>query len=338
MRRAWLFAPIAILAILVLAWSFYWVWMRGRLDASLEAWIADQRAGGAEISFAEKRIGGFPYRFALTLDGLDAAEPATGQSWRAERLQVVMQPWDLQHLILRSPGRNELVLRGGEPVTAIIGGKSALSLSWTKESFRRFSVYLDAADIVTGGGELRLQEAALNLAPAPNDPDALRIALDWTGIDLGQPPRQAVWLGPGSGFGALRLEVSGAAAVLRGETGTGQWLAGAPRLSLAQLQIDWGPVRLGMKGEISLVQGGCRPDGTLSLRLEDAGAVRDALEASGELTPDIEAGLGGIGLASQGGGFAPFVFREGDVLLLGRTVGYAVLPLAACEPSGSGDG
>lgn len=336
--RFWLYAPFGLLAVLVLAWSAYWVWMRGQLDASVDAWIAEQRASGAEIGYASKQLGGFPYRFALTLEEPRFVVPATGQAWQADRLQIVMQPWNLQHIILRSPGRNELVLQGGEPLTAIIGQGSALSFSWTKESFRRFSVYFDTADIVTGSGEVRLQDAALNLSPVPDDPDALRIALDWQGLDLGVAPREAAWLGPASDLGTVRLEVSGAAALLRGEVRPEAWLGGVPRFALAQLLLNWGPLRLGMKGDVSLSGSGCQPDGTLSLRLEEAGALRDALEMTGDLTPEIEAGLAGVELASRNGGFAPVRFREGDILFLGQTVGNAALPVPACASSGSGGG
>ncbi|MEO1406675.1 MAG: DUF2125 domain-containing protein, partial [Pseudomonadota bacterium] len=156
--RFWLYLPFFFFALLITAYSAYWFWMRGELGKGVDAWIADQRAAGNVVEYADKKLTGFPYRFALTVDEPRFADRSNGVDWTGQELQLIMQPWNFYHVIGRSPGRNSFDLRGEEPITAILGSKSVASLSWTDTSVERFAVALDTADIVLTDGTASLQD------------------------------------------------------------------------------------------------------------------------------------------------------------------------------------
>ena len=313
--RRWLYIPFILFALLIIAYSAYWFWMRGQLEQGIDQWIDEQRTAGLEINYDAKRIDGFPYRFALKVDAPHIRQPATGLDWKGEELQLIMQPWNFQHLMGRSPGRNELALPGGEPVTAILGRKSIASLSWTSEQVRRFAVALDTADIVTAGGDVSLKDFSLNAAPTPDDPASVRLAVDWGGVDLPVAPPAAEWLGPSLSTGTVRVELG---QIMR--TVAGERLTSGPDIDLAQLIVNWGPLKLGAKGDVSLIDFGCRLDGIINVRLEDTAALAAALERAGQLTDEIEAGINAVGGVSQNGGFAPITIDAGQVTFLGQAV------------------
>jgi hypothetical protein len=68
-----------ILAVLLTAgWSFFWWLGRDVLARAVDAEVARLEAEGWEVSWAERRIGGFPFGYAMRLTELSAVEPASG--------------------------------------------------------------------------------------------------------------------------------------------------------------------------------------------------------------------------------------------------------------------
>lgn len=322
-RRRGLYLPFILLGVLIAAYSAYWLWARSQLAAAVDGWIASQRAAGVEVGYESRRLGGYPYRFALRVEGPRLSDPRSGQNWQGERLDLVMQPWNWRHVIVRAPGLNRIDT-GRDVIELDIGTGSAASLSWTPTGLRRLSVSLDEvaarrnrAPVVSG------QDLELHLRPPPSAPDLLQVQASWQELTLADRVPELDFLGRDLGPSILRMEATKAWRAL----GTAKDLAEVPDVLLAlggevrvpQLILDWGPARLGARGEIAL-----GPDGALvgdvGLRLEDAGALLDALRQAGRLTPELERGITAVGAASRDGRFLNLSVRDGGVYFLGQRV------------------
>ncbi|MEM8633954.1 MAG: DUF2125 domain-containing protein [Pseudomonadota bacterium] len=317
--RLWLYFPVAVFALLIAAYSTYWFWMRGEIDKGIDAWIDDQRELGMTIEFKEKRIDGFPYRFALSVDDPQISDPGSGINWSGQELQLIMQPWDFNHLIGRSPGRNSLMLNGEVPVTATLGPKSVASLTWNAVSVERFALSLDEADIVLAEGSTRVTDLALNLGYADGSLEKLRIALDVSELVLPKAPAEAEWLERTIENFRVRLELANPQSFILRQMPSPALLPDSSA-NLAQLLVNWGPLKLGAKGDLVLPYDTCAPDGVLNFRLEDTGPLVAALDNAGQLTDEIQTGIDAVAAVSNTGGFAPITFRNGRITFLGQSV------------------
>lgn len=326
--RLWLYIPFLIFAVLIAAYSAYWFWMRGELDKGIDQWIADERARGIQIEYASKALEGFPYRFVLKVGEPRIADPGSGLEWSGQDLQLIMQPWNFNHVIGRSPGRNALILRGAEPVTAILGPKSVASITWDETSVQRFAVSLDEANIVTGQGPVSLEELMLNVGTIDSDPSKVRLAVDAETISIPEAPPEAPWLGEDIDDLRLRVELANAPNYFLQRTDLASTLLPTSTLDLAQFVLSWGPLQLGAKGNVSLPYDTCTPGGVINVRLENTDPLVQALDEAGQLTAEIETGIQAVGSVSNTGGFAPITFGNGNITFLGQPV--AELP-RLCE-------
>ena len=73
-KRFWLYAPYVLLAVAAVGWSGWWVYGRGRIAAGLDAAAASAQAAGGELSWRTRRIGGYPFRFDVTLEGMEGLD------------------------------------------------------------------------------------------------------------------------------------------------------------------------------------------------------------------------------------------------------------------------
>ena len=316
--RFWMYAPFILLAILMAAYSAYWFVMRGELEKGIDDWIDEQRAAGIEISFSEKRLDGFPFRFALTLDDPVYSEPGDGLSWGGEQLQLVMQPWNWNHVLGRSVGANVIETSGGE-FDVQLGSKSVGSLSWDETSIRRISIVLDEADISLGGAPFgKLEDFALHLRPASDNADTLQIVAEWQAIHMEQALTETLAvLGNDLQPSLMQVELTEAFPVINSSAGLSDWHG---RVKIARMLLNWGPAKIGMKGDFSLDGCGVPEDGNVQVRLDDVPALRSVMHEARMLDLQGEVGLSTLEGESKDGGFLKLTFRDGGIY-------YGLLPL-----------
>ncbi|MEM9670176.1 MAG: DUF2125 domain-containing protein [Pseudomonadota bacterium] len=317
--RIWLYTPIVIFTVIIAAYSTYWVWMRGQLETGIDDWIADQRAAGMTVEFSDKRLVGFPYRFALIVDDPRLADPSTGSDWSGDELQLIMQPWNFNHVIGRSPGRNLVILPRGEPMTAILGEKSVASLSWTDTVVDRFAMTLDDSSIVFSEGTMSFGNLSLNMGQTGDTPLTARFALDAERVALPTVPTEAPWLGDVLETVRIRLEAENPGNFMQ-RNGQFRSALDASQLNLAQFILNWGPVKLGAKGDVRLPFDTCEPNGTVNIRLEETADLIAALDNAGQLTEEIRTGIEAIGNVSRQDRFVPITLRNGSVTFLGQPI------------------
>ena len=315
--RFWLIFPFVILFLLIAGWSAYWVYAKGQLETGIDQWIADERARGATVEFSSKRLGGYPFRFEL--DVRDPVYQPDGEArWDGERLRLVMQPWNWNHIIGFAPGRNLITEPSALRHTVNLDPKSAASFSWDETGITRIGLQLSSATALISGELYAVSGLSLNLAPRKESPDDMMVALQWDQLKINAAPPEAEFLGDTLGPSRLIGEIRNfypAWLLARGETARlpGALMAEEGGVEVAQLLLDWGPLDLGAKGDLQFSGG--RTNGSFGVRIDNADELRAAMEASGQLTNEQAAAVTMLEGASQEGGFLTFTVRDNDVLL-----------------------
>lgn len=75
-RRFWLFAPYVLALAVMLGWSLAWLAISHGLSQRLDDQAARLRAHGWTVAWDHRRLGGYPFRLELDLDGLRLADPS----------------------------------------------------------------------------------------------------------------------------------------------------------------------------------------------------------------------------------------------------------------------
>jgi hypothetical protein len=86
LRRLGLWLPFVALGLLIVAWSVAWVWARGQTAQRMDAAVQALGKAGYQITWKERRIGGYPFRMDVTLTEARAREPS-GWGLEAPRLE-----------------------------------------------------------------------------------------------------------------------------------------------------------------------------------------------------------------------------------------------------------
>lgn len=338
--RLGLIVPFIIAALIIGAWSAYYFIARGLLADGIDEWIAAERAEGRILEFERKSLSGFPFRFVLTLD-----QPVYGETggvvWSGQQLQLVMQPWDWEHVIVRSPGRNQILPpygSEGDELRLLLGPQSAASYSWSNESgqMQRGSISLDEVDVSLAGAPLgRAENFEFHLRPPPGEPDMLQVQVNFERIELEEVPGDASALGQVIGPAVLRMEIDQGSALLGDGVPLGavasQTLMRGGEIRLPQLLLKWGPADLGARGEIVRRNGALA--GTLGLRIDNADALREALQAAGLMDDQVRSAIDGLELASRDGGFLIVNVREDGLYVFNNQI--VELPLGLWLTPGS---
>ena len=310
--RVWLYAPISLFVVMIAAYTAYWFIARGEIEAGLDDWIETQRQLGVDISYTEKEVRGFPYRFTLNVDRPAYHDANSGLTWRGEALEVVMQPWNYRHAIAKAPGRNEIDV-SGTSATAVIDKKSAASFRWDNEGLTDLGLTLNLAEIISQGADVSLSGFNANYQV---DADYVRLGLDWSGISLSPDllaGQDFEFLGPDLQDGRLRVQLEG----FGHERLDGKYAERG--VELAQVKLNWGPLKLGAKGKFDVTPNGLL-DGPIQIRLDDAKSLSAAIGEARLGQPQIGLIVAAIGNASQDGQFLSLPIENGALTMLGVSV------------------
>ncbi|MCI4645449.1 MAG: DUF2125 domain-containing protein [Hyphomonadaceae bacterium] len=316
----------ALVVIACLAWSAYWFIARSVISQGIDDWIEEQRVLGFEVDYASRELSGFPFRFVLDLEDPSYGMPAAGAEWRADALQIVMQPWNYNHAIARAPGRHKVQLsaRQDDSVQAVLGPRSAMSLRWDSVGIRQVSMALDEFSVqLAGDPAMEVDAFEFHLRPAPGVPEMLQLETHWQEVRLpGAPPDDMAFLGPVIGPSILRAELDQGVPAFA-ETG-GDLIAVAValrnggELRVPQIMVEWGPAHLG--GRLNLAAPDNQVAGSIGVRIEKADELRAALRADGQMTEELGIYIDALEAASANGGFLPLPIRNDGIYFLGNRV------------------
>ena len=320
-----LFVPLLIGLLLVGAWSAWWYIAGTRIHQGVDEWIAARAEEGVDIAYSARSFGGYPFRFEMHFDDPVVNDHVRNLSWEGERIEFVMQAWNLQHLIGRLPGHHVVTGPDGIRNSLDFTGEAAFSLSWTDAGMRRFGFQSGEADALIGGVLYQVGDLSLNLAPRPESPQDMMVALQWQRIGLEEAPREAPYLGTELGPSRLIGEVRGFfpahdRAVTQPENPMAAFLETGGGIEVAQLLLDWGPLELGAKADLDFTGG--QGDGTISLRLDNVEELRVAMSETGHWTQQEQILVGTLEFASRNGGFLTLSVVDGQIFAGPVAIGY----------------
>jgi len=153
--------PLLALALILGGYGLYWQQVAKQLQAGVEQWAAEQRAGGATIDFQWRGITGFPFAFTANFSGVNILGKlgGTALSARTDHLQLNLSPIDL----------NAIRLLCDQPLTVIVPGINIGTPGGSDNDIAGARLTLDQAD-----GLIRLRKGN----PAGVTIDASRARLD----------------------------------------------------------------------------------------------------------------------------------------------------------------
>jgi hypothetical protein len=116
-NRLWLYGPYLALALVVVLWSGAWLLIRSHVAAAFDAAAAQSRA--PRLAWDHRRIGGYPFRIEVVLDGARATWPS-GWSLAAQQVRAETYAYDLKHwvayapqgVVLNRPGAGQVAITG----------------------------------------------------------------------------------------------------------------------------------------------------------------------------------------------------------------------------------
>ncbi|HEY2358479.1 MAG TPA: DUF2125 domain-containing protein [Phenylobacterium sp.] len=126
-RRLGLWLPFVALGLAVVAWSVGWWWARGQAEARMDTAVQALNKAGWQLTWKERRIGGYPFRMDVTLTDARVREPS-GWALEAPRIEAEAFMHAITHWLIAAPDGLTFVRPVGGPV-AVKGDLIRASLS-----------------------------------------------------------------------------------------------------------------------------------------------------------------------------------------------------------------
>lgn len=135
--RLRLFLPFVALAVLAVAWSVGWLFIRARAVSEMDGWMAREAAAGRTWSCPGRTVGGYPFRIEVVCPTLSLSR--ADLSFQLGRTLAVVQVYQPRHAILEAAGPFHLD-RGPAGGTAGLGA----DMTWR---LLQASVHADAVGV-----------------------------------------------------------------------------------------------------------------------------------------------------------------------------------------------
>jgi len=197
------------LILLVIVYSVYWFYAASEIEQRAEAELDAYRAQGFDIKHQGLEVSGYPYRFVMDLEKPFLQTPDDTLTWQGESLKLVVQSYNLNHVIGYAPGR-QIIENSGETFTTDSEGLQA-SLSWSDNTIKRLSIVADTLTATTPDKkQYTATKPHIHASPMPADASALRVMLGFEELQVPEAPIGYEWLGTKVGPFSSPIAVSGA--------------------------------------------------------------------------------------------------------------------------------
>ena len=313
-HRIWIYWPVGLLLMVVLLYSIFWRVEADMLAARLDRANGGEIAPGVMFAFAEKSIGGYPFRLDVLLSGVTVAHrsPDGEIAWRSERLALHAMTYGGDLYILEADGLQSFEQPGAAgampqvfyvtPAVArasvILRDKKLARLDvdlWQPEG-KEASLNADPTRTFSAG------RAQLHFLTHLDNTIDVALRIDQGKLGDGYHPA----LGNELALIDLRGKLLNTAPLAGLETGsesvfdaTEHWREAGGTLAVDKLSLDWGNVKTDLTGAIGLDEQH-RPDGAL-MGTFDAGALVSALSK------------GNLNLTGMGEAKFSLLFKDGDI-------------------------
>ena len=327
-HRIWIYGPVGLLVLVIVLYSVFWRVQADMLAARLDSANGGEILPGIVFAFAEKSVGGFPFRLDAVLEGVTFTDrrPDGQTSWRTERMAVHKLAYRNNLFVLEVAGLQSFELPGDpdQPsrvvyITPAIARASAFLSDGRLARFDLDIRDLEAKDARAAPEQKRTfsaDRAQFHLFAHPDDTIDVALKIENAMIGDGYKPRLA---GP-LALADLRGKISQSSSFDVLERGRGSltdaledWRQKGGMLSVERLTLDWARIKTNLTGALG-VDGTHRLDGELMGAI-DGGSILGALtggqlklEAANATIPislrfrngDIEAGLAsGLGRSAR---------------------------------------
>ena len=314
-----LYVPFIIAGVVVVAWTGLWIHARGEAGRRMDAAADQLRAAGFQVTWAERRITGYPFRLNVSLTDARLREPS-GWSLSAPKLEGQAYMHSLANWVLAAQEGLTFTRPIGGPV-AVQGQVIHASLFHLDKplpnlSFEGTKLTFTPA---TGAQPFALTAAdkvEFHFRPGPDDQAAGMLKVDagqarlsglFARMDEGKPVA-IVWDSILSKIGSFRgADWPGAVKA---------WTAAGGRMTVRNAGITAGEAVIGAQsGTLSVSYDG-RLSGTLDVSLRQAPKTISAMAETGVIQPDAALAASAVAAARQGEGD---VARANITFQAGRT-------------------
>lgn len=303
-RRLGLFLPYILLAIVALAWSAGWFWIRGRAEQEMDAWMAREAAAGRTWTCDQRSVTGYPFRIELRCAALALSRSDGG--FRLGPTTAVAQIYQPRLVIFESQGPFHVQqgdLTGDASWRSLQG-----SFHGASEGFTRASLVIDGPTVSVSGGlaqPVSVTGRHLELHARPNPARYTAEGAVDVSLQLAQaaiPALDAMTGGSAPVDSSLDATVTHATVI-----GTGavpreleKWRQAGGVLEVAALSLAKGDQRIQAKGALAL-DDAHRPAGQIDLRAAGVDALIGTVvgqrfgSKEGALVGQLVGGLLGLG-------------------------------------------
>jgi hypothetical protein len=272
--------------ILAVLWGGYWFVGSTVIERAAGQWIANSAEQGLATEHEGLSVSGFPSRFDLTVDKPKLTQLASGWGWSAPFVQVLAMTWKPWHVIAALPGDQEIIAPGQR--IALTTSKMAASFRVQPRAALTFEeLVIEGHDLEAKsdlGWQIAARSAVLALARDRATPFGQHLGLDI--LDL-RPDPALTALVPDLGAVITRAHLDANLAL---SGALDRHMAEKPLrmegLAVNDLQINWGKLKLGAKGEVALAADGT-PVGEIVFRVENWQQVPILLVALGVVRPEM---------------------------------------------------
>lgn len=302
--RRGLFLPYILLALIVVAWSAGWFWIRDRAAREIDGWQAREAAAGRNWTCADRSLTGYPFRIelrcsAVTLDRSDGR-------FRLGPVTAVAQVYQPRLVLFESAGPFHVeqgTLIGDAAWRALRG-----SFHGAAEGFTRASLVVDGPDVTVteaGPGPIAMAGRHLELHARPSPGRAETDGAVDISLQLAQarvPQLDALTGSPDPADLSLDATVTQATVLRTGPVPREleRWRQAGGSLELTAVALAKGAQRVQAKGTLGL-DTAHRPAGQLDLRAAGVDALVGSIVGQrfgserGALVGQLVGGLLGLG-------------------------------------------
>ena len=277
--RIFIYGPVGLLLLIIVLYSVFWRVQADTLSARLDRANGGEVIPGITFAFAEKTVGGYPFRLDAVLSGVTFSHPAAeGETaWRTEKLALHAQSYNLDRYIFEVTGLQSFArppaMPGNVPrvtyMTPAIARASAILSDGRLARFDMDLWELQAKDATQGADPKRnfsADRAQLHLLARPDD--TIDVVMQINNADIG------------AGYAAAKADIMLPLIDLRGKLTESLALAGLAagtasvadaaqawhermgELKISDLTLNWPDAHADLKGDVAL-NGAGRPTGHL---------------------------------------------------------------------------
>ncbi len=179
--RLGLYLPFGALAVGMVVWSLVWVQVQGTTKARMDAAVVQMKAAGYDLSWKDRKIGGYPFRISVVLSEARLREPS-GWAMSTPLLETEAYIYAPGHWVMATPQGLTLTRPVGGPVE-ISGDVLHASLSDLDKGFPSLSMEGRKLRFAAAPGALPFalttaEKAEFHLRPGPDDQGALLFRVD----------------------------------------------------------------------------------------------------------------------------------------------------------------